>query len=1020
MNNIGKTMLALVALAHSVSAADSGATSSKSAGPSIATAADIAFGPDGAVSSLVLEQGGDNLVDRSNPGRGFYLETWTSFGLKQFRLDRIQRQGATLILGRKIEGGNMALPRFTFELTSNPRYLALKLKRVEGLPANQMSLRLEIRCRAGVAIHDLGCMVSSRAWTEDRNRGISGEWNHLWHRNPKEALGGFSMFPAGDPDKEDEALLEAWVNEDLLPRPAIKEPWTKERARRWLEEFGRLYGDQTQMIVAAQSPQELHAMTEVAERAGVKQVYLHTDTWRGEYWPVTQSHVYINPKVFPNGLKDLKDYADYLRQRGMFLVLHTTSAGIGPRDPKRIAGHVSRDLATWGAGLLEEPLTSTARTIRFRPVHGTAFPFFGSWVEGQRGNIPSFFNPAFVRIGEEIVSVGAFEDTDQPVWTLTGCNRGIGATNAADHSKGDEAAALLSGYGQNFVPDLDSPLLEEMAQEYADLANAIGLGRLEYDALEINCYPQWGGKKYPELVARRLDHSVITNTSGGTFVPSNIELKFNRYKHLAPGVNAAHTSFITENGYRRATPEIEFNTSLASGIARGATKLGISKSQAMFGINQAMLAEHGLSGQFLDNFRRWHAVARLATSEQRKAMEKALASPPAGKRTLIAPVFARGFMGAGIRETRDAYEVIPTRFLTRPTDAPAMVGVESATQSPRQFIRPGESLLFNNPYAAQPLTWTIRVLAETGTSSNESRSPASEERPAIVDQYLTGVKSALAGAVALQPSSKPAGQVAQTRVAVALQPKAAEVQNQRHAVFSQDGTGVVVSAENLHNEDLWQEDDLPNWGRAAAMPGHGLSLDVTGDGSGAVLVIQLSAGGSRDYIVKVDFTGKRTVVIPCGEVSWADGRWGRRPGTERCKYDRVNGVAMGFGYIPAKTSPRVKVENLQVLADCPIKLVNPVIVVGAGELRIDGQIESGQYLRFAGGDTAGVYDENWHLLKQLPVKRRSYLMPSGPAQVSVRVADGAPRPWLEAQFFAEGEPIQIPKEARVSDAIRLR
>ena len=196
------------------------------------------------------------------------------------------------------------------------------------------------------------------------------------------------------------------------------------------------------------------------------------------------------------------------------------------------------------------------------------------------------------------------------------------------------------------------------------------------------------------------------------------------------------------------------------------------------------------------------------------------------------------------------------------------------------------------------------------------------------------------------------------------------------------------------------------------MPGHGLSLDVTGDGSGAVLVIQLSEGTSRDYIVKVDFTGKRTIVIPTGEVSWADGRWGRRPGTERFHYDRINGVAMGFGYIPAKTSARVMVENLQLLADRPSKLVNPVIAVGPGELQVTGEIETGQYLRYNGGDTVGVYDENWKSIRQLSVTRRNYIMPAGAAAVSVRVADGAPQPWLETQFFSEGQQIRIPKGLR--------
>ena len=112
--------------------------------------------------------------------------------------------------------------------------------------------------------------------------------------------------------------------------------------------------------------------------------------------------------------------------------------------------------------------------------------------------------------------------------------------------------------------------------------------------------------------------------------------------------------------------------------------------------------------------------------------------------------------------------------------------------------------------------------------------------------------------------------------------------------------------------------------------GRGISMDVTGDGSSAVLVLQAFSSGVRDYVVKINFTGKRTIVIPNGEVSWADGYWGWRFGAKSFDYKgNVGALALGFGYIPARTSPRVKVENLQLLGDRESKLVNPVITTGA-------------------------------------------------------------------------------------------
>jgi hypothetical protein len=234
------------------------------------------------------------------------------------------------------------------------------------------------------------------------------------------------------------------------------------------------------------------------------------------------------------------------------------------------------------------------------------------------------------------------------------------------------------------------------------------------------------------------------------------------------------------------------------------------------------------------------------------------------------------------------------------------------------------------------------------------------------------------------------------------------VQNQRFAHFMADGQAIIVAAENPRDEDLWLEKDLPFWSRNLKMPGHGLAMDVTGDGSGAVLVLQLEGGGARDYIVKIDFTGKRSIVIPSGEVSWASAHWGRRPGTERFDYNQVTSVAMGFGYIPPRTNPRVKVENLRLLTDRASELVNPIITIGNGTLAVDGVIQTGQYLCYTNGDTAAVLDENRRTLKQLPVTRHEYMMPAGSASVSISVAKDAPHPWLEAQFTTQAPPIRVP------------
>jgi hypothetical protein len=111
--------------------------------------------------------------------------------------------------------------------------------------------------------------------------------------------------------------------------------------------------------------------------------------------------------------------------------------------------------------------------------------------------------------------------------------------------------------------------------------------------------------------------------------------------------------------------------------------------------------------------------------------------------------------------------------------------------------------------------------------------------------------------------------------------------------------------------------------------------------------------------------------------------------------------------IPPRTNPRVRISNLRVMCDVPSKLVNPVIRTGTGSLTVKGEIASGWYLRYDGGDVATVHDRNWKKLRTLSVVRDGYVMPAGFAPVRVDVADGTPQPWIELQTIVSGEPIAV-------------
>ncbi len=72
-------------------------------------------------------------------------------------------------------------------------------------------------------------------------------------------------------------------------------------------------------------------------------------------------------------------------------------------------------------------------------------------------------------------------------------------------------------------------------------------------------------------------------------------------------------------------------------------------------------------------------------------------------------------------------------------------------------------------------------------------------------------------------------------------------------------------------------------------------------------------------------------------------------------------------------------------------------------------MEQDLFDKYDGGDKANVYDENWNKVKDVQVNRTNYTMPTGFSPVSVKVANGAPRPWLEVQFITQGEPLRVRK-----------
>ncbi len=954
----------------------------------------LEFSADGHPQSFKSKEDGQEFLAANDPGHGFYLLCRDNVPLRFEQL--------TLEDGKLVAACADGLPRVTFRIHEDETYLALRVERLEAVPATpDYSMHFHMKLSKPVRVFELDYMTEARGGSE-----VVVDWRHIWNRDPENPKGGFALYQPKDEADEDETILRIWVNEGL-PHPRVEGNWDLAAARAWVDRWLAEYGDQSRFWIAARTPDELYAAVPYAEKAGVREVYLFTDTWRGgdsqPFWATRQLNWGINTAVFPRGEEDLRAFSDYLRERDMHLKLHWISGGIGLRDPKYVGNAPDPRLASWGRGTLAADVGPADRTIQFRPEPGVSAPFrLPAGDFWRRYTYPPAlhreYDYEFMVVGDELIRVGAFEDTDQDVWRLMDCQRGAGATRRADHETGEAVRGLISAYGQQLLPENDSSLLEEMARNYAEMLNRCGIANVEYDGLELHAYNgrSWGAFKFASLVYSHLDHPVTAYSSGGTAPPAHMEYRLNATKNAGRDRQKGIVPILLDQPFRPASHVLDVHWGMSQTCAHGFTMYNILKPEPLFGINIHTLQGHGQTGQILETASDWKRVNQLITPEQRTQIrdtmfheDDLLAQAGSHEQSELVHVLTRG---AG------QWEIYPAKVLTRPgnEDVRWQDGQEHGAISPRQFFKPGESLTLANPFAAQSPRIILRVLwafdsgDKAGTAAKGSGTDNRGADSAF--EYVKMTSSA-------RGSAGPTGNVL-------LQPSPDELRNQRDTRFSVDGEALVIEANNPLDQPAVNEDNLPEWSRSLKMTQRrGIGMWVIGDGSGAILTFQIPGG---DYVVPLTFTGRRYIEIPNAQVAWSNGHWGWRMGSKRCYYEQVNWCKIGFGMIPPRTNPRASVEGLTALGEIATELRNPVLHAGETRLAIQGTVASGQYLTWEGGPTAAVYDANWNSVAELPVIDKGFLAPNGEFDCQITADEGAHMPWMELQLMTRDAPMLVP------------
>ena len=626
--------------------------------------------------------------------------------------------------------------QITFSVEAHTNYLVLRLEKVvEPAPGTLMTFAFRLAANSEYVLTRLDYMTVPT----DGERGMSWPW--IWGRNTANPLGAFAIQAPRNDQEFDENLLQMWV-EDGLPHPTGE--WTIERARSWLSHWQQRFADQSCIVLGAKTRGELEQVTAWADSLKMKRVYLHTDTWRGEYWPYQHSYLRVNPEVFPGGEKDLNDYTISLREKGMGFAVHSTCMSIGRNDPDYVRDGVDPRLSRWVRGTLTEAVGQEAKTLYFCPAPGVRHPRMVRHVWAGPGTMPSWMDLKMFLVGDELVEAETVDHSRQDVWVLKGCRRGAWGKDARSHPAGTKCEGMVRPYRQVFVPDPDSTLFVETIQRWAEFCTRNSVDHLECDALEDHADKPWGVGKFSWLLSSALSLPSTSNTSSGSPLPFQVEYWFRGSRqvvanHARGGVaGGASLPLYAHSEIRQATGPYEILYKPGEMVGRGSSSFNVSSPWPMFGVTPEILSTQGLVPMVEDLLRDWRSALQTISPGCRKTLGKeyGVFRSPIGKGgnqpgtdVLFRPESVEG-----------QSQITPLRLLGRSSgELNWGYGQEFGPIVPRQYLRVGESLQLANPWQAQEPEFLIRVMGELAGTNDEWQAPeTAQTEDSILAAYEAG------------------------------------------------------------------------------------------------------------------------------------------------------------------------------------------------------------------------------------------------------------------------------------------
>ena len=556
---------------------------------------------------------------------------------------------------------------------------------------------------------------------------------------------------------------------------------------------------------------------------------------------------------------------------------------------------------------------------------------------------------AIMRIGDELIAYGSLS-LEEP-YGFRDCRRGLYGTQVSAHEAGASIAHMKRGYNF-FLHDPDKSLTQEVAENLAAVANAVGADMVYYDGSERLKGPHWRynallQKAYWDALGRDdilMQGSSVSHWSwhmlaryasadGHDDLKGYLDERLPRLQWYFNNLMPLDLGWYYIYGMRATPDQIEY-------ICQKALGLGCSFS---IQTNPQNIREHPRMDEFIRIIRDYEDL-RLSGRVPEEMLER-LRTP--GEEYMLsmedgAPRFRR-------------VKYFPAVALLPDGDPPLIpVTVDGDLGTPRVGIEVrAASQVAPGPEYDDPDNWLLEDFSDV--------SPYLRQQAGELAQHFEGTN--LAG------STSPG-----VTQALEVVTEGAKVGDQcvRYSATSTrtDNGGWSAFGRRLAEPlDLREHVAIGMW--------------IHGDASGVLLKVQPRDARShaQDHYIRIDFSGWRYVVFERPET----------PSPEPIEYHDVSSLTFYFNAIPAQTTCTVIIDGLKALRSVSeVATAAPVLAVGDRTLTFDAMLSADAHLIYHGGDTAVLKAPGAEPVT-VPARGDLGVLPPGESEIAVRARADAPQ-----------------------------